>query len=165
MASAQLSKDEVRVLSIQAQAVLAEEAEAEAAQLAREEAKTREAERQAELTEKYTVLGDQLLGALDAGEASADALSKAFSEVESVAAELRSVQAERGVRSSHFSSQAVRRRLSQYLSLALRRGINPAAVRFGDISLATAFTMPFKATSWREREQASYNGTGWTGHD
>ena len=105
----QLSTDELRVVKGQAQAVLAEEAEAEAAQLAREESQCREAERQAELAKRYDTLKFKLLDKIDVAEAAAGALSQAFGEIETLGAELRSVQAERGVRSLHFSEPAVRR--------------------------------------------------------
>ena len=145
--------------------MLAEEAEAEAARLAREEARRREGERQAELAKRYETLKGKLLDKVDVAERAADALATFFGEIEALAGELRTCQAERGTRAVYFSEQSVRRRLSQYLSLALSRCINPTAVRFGDISLATVFNLPVKAMSWRERENTTYNGTRWTGHD
>ncbi len=151
-----LTKDETRVLSAQAQVVLGEEAEAEAGRLAREEAQRREAERQAKLKEQSAALKEMLLDKMDAAEAAAQVLDGAFDQVEAVAAELCTVEAERGKMTLAFSPRSVRRRLSQYFTLTTRSRV---AAR------ATIFTPPGKKFSWRERERTTLQGTGWTSHD
>ena len=147
----QLSTDELRVVKDQAQGVLTEEAEQEAAQLAREESQRREVERQAKLNEQSAALKEMLLDKIDAAEAAAQVLDGAFDQVEAVAAELRTVEAERGKMTLAFSPRSVRRRLSQYFTLITRSRV---AAR------ATIFTPPGKKFSWRERERTTLQGTG-----
>ena len=124
--------------------------------LARDEAQRREAERQAKLNEQSAALKEMLLDKMDAAEAAARALDGAFDQVEAVAAELRTVEAERGQMTLAFSPRSVRRRLSQYFALITHSRID---------ARATIFTPPGKKFSWRERERATLQGTGWTAHD
>ena len=97
-----------------------------------------------------------MLDKMDAAEAAAQALDGAFDQVEAVAAELRTVEAERGKNTLAFSLRSVRRRLSQYFALTTRSRVD---------ARATIFTPPGKIFSWRERERTSLQGTGWTAHD
>ena len=152
----QLTTAELRVLRPELQARIAEEAEQEAAQLAREESQRREVERQAKLNEQSAALKEMLLDKIDAAEAAAQTLDGAFDQVEAVAAELRTVEAERGKMTLAFSPRSVRRRLSQYFVLTTRSRVD---------ARATMFTPPGKKFSWRDRERTTLQGTGWTAHD
>ena len=132
----QFTKDEVRVLRPGAQAIIAQEQEAEAARLAGEEAQRREAERMAALHARIAELFAERLATAERAQGAAENMAKELALLHRVTADEYAARKEAGEIVRALAGEPTKRRISGYLSGVLRLATGKSQQRYGVIMLA-----------------------------
>jgi len=144
-----------RVLDGIADAALAQEAEAEARKVELAEAEAGAAKRRAGLSSRLEKLSAERLEAVAAAEKAAGALVAALSRIHTLAADEHTIATELGVPAQGLWFGSVARRLSGYLSDALRDIPASTPRRYGELGLTST---PTRGATWAEAE-AKATGT------
>ena len=146
--AATLTKDETRVLSAQAQVVLAEEAEAEAARLAGEESQRRELVRLAKAVAEDRKVAGAYFDAVAESERLFGEWLKAEAEIYRTAKAWRKFSGFRA--SDRIRDTVIAKRNSGYISLGLKTLSGATSGRYGDLTLSQYFG---RSGVWLEAER------------
>lgn len=146
----QLTAPELRIVKGQAQVVLVEEAEAEAARLAGEEARRREAERMAALQARVAELFAERLATAQRAQEAAENMAKELTLLHRITAEEYAARKEAGEIVRELDVGPTTRRISGLVSGILRFVTGKSLTLYGVIMLArTSKVEP----SWADAER------------